>query len=104
MVRTLEELETEETRLETLIAKKQNEIFKIEEKINKIRNLQSKQRIAAQRQYKAKVIRCIEGLTTVQILDTKETLSYWKRTEPGQYVQINEEFLNLMRECKANGR
>ena len=49
MVRTLEELETEETRLETLIAKKQNEIFKIEEKINKIRNLQSKQRIAAQR-------------------------------------------------------
>jgi len=99
-MRTIENLETEIEKMEALIVKKKQETFKLEQKIEQTRNLISKKKNAETRTVKAYVVSFKDRLTTIRIIDTGETHSYWGYNKPETYIKITTGWLEQLRDCK----
>ena len=100
MVRNIKELEAENEKLEQLIKKKENEITKAENKIQRNRDLISKKREIQDRTISAHVVSYEDRLTTIRIIDTGETHSYWGHSTPGTYIKITPKWLEQLRDTK----
>ena len=100
MVRERKNLEAENEKLEQLIKKKKEEIHKIEEKIRRNTNLQTKKRATQDRTVSVHIQDCTDRLTTIRVIDTGEIHQYWGYSTPNTYTKITNQFLEELRDCK----
>ena len=101
MVRTTEQLNRENDNLEQLIKKKKNEIFSLEQRIQKNIDLIHRKRDIENRTVSVKIISNVDRLTTAKIVDTGETYQWWGSDKPNTYKKITTTFLKQLRELKA---
>ena len=103
-VRKIENLESENERLEQLIKKKEDEIHKAEQRIRRNRELISKKKEMQDRTINTYVEECTlvnnSWHTVIRIIDTGEKHPYWGHETPGTYIKITSRFLEELRDCK----